>query len=84
MAVDPDVAGVDPVVETGVPLPVLGTIPPPAGGGVEAPLPQALNTSAATNKTNIDKYRFFLIFSPFIFSMFKSYQPIFKARTTPV
>ncbi len=49
-------------------LPVCGTDPPaPAGGGVEAPLPQALRIMAASKTTNMDKFNFFFIFLLIIF-----------------
>ena len=65
----PDPLADDP--EVAVELPVLGTTPAPAGGGVEAPVPQALSTSTAVRITNMDKYKFFFIFSPYIFPIAK-------------
>jgi hypothetical protein len=43
-------------------LPVFGTTPAPAGGGVPAPVPQALRRRAAASTTNMETYKFFLIF----------------------
>ena len=68
----------EPLVAAGV-LPVFGTDPPlVAGGGVEAPPPQALKTIAAIRTMNTDKFKFFFIFffSPYIFS----YAPILSTH----
>jgi hypothetical protein len=59
---------VEPPADTGV-LPVTGTSPVPVGA-MAGEDPQALKMSAAAIRKNMDKYRFFFIFSPSSFTRF--------------